>query len=174
MEPEAPEPSYRTRNAVLAVAALVMMIAAVVRLAETAKEVPPEQTPRVAAPAPAPVPIASALRIAVHVSLGAGVELPPATTVFLVVRESGGSRMPLAVRRLTVAELPADFVLTDADAMMPGRTLSAATTVEVIARASRSGDVKAVPGDFEARSGALPTATIHAETPIQLVIADPV
>lgn len=126
------------------------------------------------APAATPAPQGQGVRVAVHVALGAGVDLPPGTTVFVVVRESGGSPMPLAAKRLTVADLPVDIVLTDADAMMPGRTLSGAADVEVVARASRSGDVKAAPGDFEARSGVLHTATIDPHIPIQLVIANPV
>jgi hypothetical protein len=111
------------------------------------------------------------LRIPVHIALGDGIEVPPTATVFLVVREAGGSPMPLAVKRLQAADLPTDIELSDADAMVPGRTLGAAGAIELVARVSRSGDVKPAPGDWEARSGTLATDAIGA--PIQLVIAKP-
>jgi hypothetical protein len=111
--------------------------------------------------------------LAVHVELGAGIALPGDTTVFLIVREAGGPPMPLAVRRLSVAQLPADVSLSDADAMMAGRTLSQAQSIEVVARTSRTGDVKGGPGDFEAHSAPLDAAHRGADAPLQLVIDQP-
>ena len=120
--------------------------------------------PPVAAPA-------GKVRIGVHVSLGPGITLPETTTVFLIVRSSDGSPMPLAVRRFALSDLPVDITLSDADSMVPGRSISAADTVEIIARASASGNVKGEPGDYEARSGALKVTTLSA--PVELVIARP-
>ena len=76
--------------------------------------------------------------------------------------------MPLAVKRMTVADLPANVSLSDADAMVAGRSLRDAGTVELVARASVSGNVKAGPGDYEGTSGALSVA--EASKPISLVI----
>jgi hypothetical protein len=120
----------------------------------------------------APVASAAAAEssLAVHLALGKGIELPADTTVFLIVREPGGPPMPLAVRRLRVGELPADVTLSDADAMVPGRSLAAAQSLEVIARTSRTGDVKGGPGDWEAHSAPVDLAQRAAGTPLELVM----
>ena len=106
--------------------------------------------------------------IPVHLALGAGVRLPATTTVFLILRASGGGPMPLAVKRMTVGDLPTELVLSDADAMVAGRSLRDAGSVELVARASVSGNVKAGPGDYEGSSGALRVEAIS--TPIELLI----
>jgi hypothetical protein len=121
--------------------------------------------------AAAPQQAAGALSIPVHLALGAGVTLPPTTTVFLIVRATDGSPMPLAVKRFVVADLPKDLSLTQADAMVPGRSIAAAQTIELVGRASVDGNVKPVPGDFEGHSGVLKIADITS--PIVLTIDQP-
>jgi hypothetical protein len=111
------------------------------------------------------------VRIDVRVSLGEVVHLPATTTVFLIVRSSNGSPMPLAVKRFAVSDLPLEVTLSDTDAMMPGTSIGGTGSVEVVARTSASGNVKAEPGDYEARSGALQIAELAA--PVVLVIAQP-
>ncbi|HEY6599992.1 MAG TPA: hypothetical protein VIZ30_11785, partial [Pseudomonadales bacterium] len=121
--------------------------------------------------AAAPSTATDAVHATVQLSLGAAVHLPPATTVFLIVRPSDGTPMPLAVKRLTVADLPTVVTLSDSDSMVPGRSLSGAGSVEIVARAAVSGNVKAEPGDYEARSGAMRIADLSA--PVVLVIDQP-
>ena len=87
--------------------------------------------------------------ISVSVSLGAFPNVDPGTPVFVIARDPDAPRPPLAVRRLTVADLPARIELTDADAMMPGRSLSAMDAVELLARASLSGSPSARAGDLQ-------------------------
>lgn len=60
-------------------------------------------------------------------------------SVFVFARAIGGPPMPLAVKRLTVADLPVTVTLSDADAMMPGLNLSSVAQVELVARISRAG-----------------------------------
>jgi hypothetical protein len=127
--------------------------------------------PDAAAPSGAPQQAAGALSIPVHLALGAGVTLPPTTTVFLIVRATDGSPMPLAVKRFVVADLPKDLSLTQADAMVPGRSIAAAQTIELVGRASIDGNVKPVPGDFEGHSGLLKIAEITS--PIIVTIDQP-
>lgn len=75
--------------------------------------------------------------------------LPPDTAVFVLARVPGGPPMPVAVERLTLADLPADVVLDDGDSLMPTRRLSQVPRVEVLARASASGTANAASGDLE-------------------------
>jgi hypothetical protein len=126
--------------------------------------------PPVAAEPQSAVPSAGP-RVPVRIELGAGVVLPPTTVVYLIARGSDGGAMPLAVKRLNVGQLPADVVLSDADAMTFGRSLSGAHRIELIARATRSGDVKATTGDYEARSGMLDVTGIGQ--PVVLVLDRP-
>ena len=87
--------------------------------------------------------------ISVLVSLGAFPDVDPGAPVFVIARDPHAPRPPLAVRRLTVGDLPARIELTDADAMMPGRSLSDLDSIELLARVSLGGSPSARPGDLE-------------------------
>ena len=76
--------------------------------------------------------------------------------------------MPLAVRRLTVAQLPAEVLLNDADAMMPQLKLSAYPKITLVARISRSGDATA--GEWLGRSDAVDSSERSLQ---ELVIDQP-
>jgi cytochrome c-type biogenesis protein CcmH len=69
-------------------------------------------------------------------------------TVFVFARAVGGGRMPLAVQRAKVADLPLSFKLDDSMAMTPTATLSSAKQVIVGARISKSGNAIPQPGDL--------------------------
>ena len=73
----------------------------------------------------------------------------PDDTVFIVARPSDGSRMPLAIVRKQVRDLPFQFTLDDSQAMSPAGKLSGAKTVIVVARISKSGQASPQPGDLE-------------------------
>lgn len=78
-------------------------------------------------------------------------------TVMIVAREAGGPRMPLAVMKFRVSELPRDFSLDDSLAMTPDRTISGAKAIEIEARVSKSGQAMPQPGDlFSATQQAKP------------------
>jgi cytochrome c-type biogenesis protein CcmH len=80
----------------------------------------------------------------------------PEDAVFIFARNAeggpGGGRMPLAILRLQVKDLPAPFTLDDSLAMGPGMGLSSAQRVIVGARISRSGQAMPQPGDLEGLS----------------------
>mgnify|MGYP001283169472 CR=1 FL=1 len=69
--------------------------------------------------------------------------------VFLFARDPQGQPMPLVARRFDLDELPADVVLSSADAMLPGISLERGQDLEVIARLSPDGNV--MQGSHEGR-----------------------
>lgn len=69
-------------------------------------------------------------------------------SVFIYATASEGPPMPLAVSRLTVADLPTTITLDDSMAMIPNMTLSAFNSVTVGARVSKSGNPISEPGDW--------------------------
>jgi cytochrome c-type biogenesis protein CcmH len=77
----------------------------------------------------------------------------PESTVFLVVRaanQSSGPRMPLAVRRHRVADLPLRFTLDTSDAMTPSSSWAAGDALEVEVLVSHTGEARAQAGDLVA------------------------
>ena len=76
----------------------------------------------------------------------------PNDTVFVFARAVGGSRMPIAIVKAKVADLPLDFVLDDSSAMTPENKISKQATVLVVARISKSGNAMPKPGDLESEA----------------------
>jgi cytochrome c-type biogenesis protein CcmH len=101
-----------------------------------------------------PAPAAAAARITGRVSLAPALtaRVAPTDTVFVFARNADGPRMPLAIVRRTVADLPFDFTLDDSLAMSPQTRLSGASRVIVGARISRSGDAMPQAGDLQGES----------------------
>ncbi|HZV91969.1 MAG TPA: c-type cytochrome biogenesis protein CcmI [Caldimonas sp.] len=79
---------------------------------------------------------------------GLAAQAAPGDTVFVFARAAGGGRMPLAVQRARVSDLPLHYKLDDAMAMSPAATLSSAATVVVGARISKSGNAMPQAGDL--------------------------
>ncbi len=73
----------------------------------------------------------------------------PDDSVFVFARPADGSRMPVAVVRARVSELPLRFTLDDSRAMAPTAKISALSEVMVNARVSRSGNAIPASGDLE-------------------------
>jgi len=81
------------------------------------------------------------VRVALAAELQAKVQ--PGDAVFIFARAVSGPPMPLAVKRLSVADLPAEVSLSDSDAMMPQLKISGFEQVQLVARISRSGNATA-------------------------------
>ena len=72
----------------------------------------------------------------------------PEDTVFIYARASEGSRMPLAVVRIRVADLPYRFELDDGASLPGGQKLSEHTSFVIEARIARSGQAQIASGDL--------------------------
>lgn len=95
----------------------------------------------------------------------------PEDTVFIYARAAGGAtRMPIAIVRKQVKDLPFTFVLDDSLAMSPQSRLSSASSVVVGARISRTGDARPAPGDLEGVSAQLPPGSRNVRVEISQVI----
>lgn len=84
------------------------------------------------------VSLAAALRSRVH----------PGDTVFVYARAVQGPRMPMAIVRRQVRDLPFEFTLDDTSAMSPAQRLSSLSQATLVARISRSGDAVPQAGDL--------------------------
>lgn len=115
----------------------------------------------------APPAATSARGLTVQVDLAAALkdQVQPSDSVFIFARATSGPPMPLAVKRLTVADLPAEVSLSDSDAMMPQLKLSGFAQVQLVARISRSGNATA--GEWVGRSQPLASSVTE---PQQLTI----
>ncbi|WP_122857187.1 c-type cytochrome biogenesis protein CcmI [Pseudomonas viridiflava] len=82
---------------------------------------------------------AASIKVRVDLAPALKDKVQPRDSVFIFARAIDGPPAPLAVKRITVAELPAEVELSDADAMMPQLKLSNFPQVQLVARVSRAG-----------------------------------
>jgi cytochrome c-type biogenesis protein CcmH len=108
-------------------------------------------TPKaVAAQTAKPTPSNAALSVSGRVTLSANLKgkTQPSDAVFIYATPANGERMPLAIFKTTVANLPLSFTLDDSTAMSPERKLSGAGEVFVKVRVSKSGNAMPQSGDL--------------------------
>jgi cytochrome c-type biogenesis protein CcmH len=142
---------------------------------------PPSFTLETASAAAPPAPVKApggskgeapaALRLAL--SLAPGLSAAPDATVFVFAR-TPGTPMPLAVDRFLVGELPREVVLDEGSAMIPGQGLGSVPALEVVARVTASGGVRAAPGDLEGRLGPLSTEDGDTFSGVKTLVIDQV
>ncbi len=104
--------------------------------------------------APGASAAASAARVQGSVRLAPALasQVQPGDTVFIFARAAQGPRMPLAIVRHEVRELPLNFSLDDSQAMAPAMRLSLHPQVVISARISKSGQATPAPGDLMGQS----------------------
>ena len=93
----------------------------------------------------------------VQLAAGLAAKASPTDTVFVFARAAQGPRMPLAILKRKVSDLPLAFTLDDSSAMSPELKLSKFPNVVIGARISRSGDAMPQSGDLVGQVG--PVAT---------------
>ena len=83
----------------------------------------------------------------------------PDDTVFVFARAADGPRMPLAILKRKVSDLPLTFLLDDSTAMSGEMRLSKFPRVVVGARISKSGDAMPKAGDLTGQTGPVDTGS---------------
>lgn len=113
-------------------------------------------------------PQAAGVELSVTVSLGQGIKVDPEHLVYIYARAWQGPKMPLAITRIKVSELPKTVVLTEAMAMSPAATLAQATNVELVARISQDGTATAKAGDWQGSLGPIDMKAIPEQMAITI------
>ncbi|HVJ30051.1 MAG TPA: tetratricopeptide repeat protein [Gammaproteobacteria bacterium] len=114
-------------------------------------------------------PPPSGAEIKLNVTLGEGrslTALAPTAQLFVMALAPEGTGPPLADIRRPPSAVPGEFSLSDANAMIQGRSLAAYPEIKVVARLSNSGQPIAQPGDWFAEAVVRPSAG----EPVALVI----
>lgn len=109
------------------------------------------------------------IRVRLELAEGIAEQAGPDAVVFIFARNAEGPPMPLVARRLPVADLPAELVLSSADAMLPDVRLAEGQTLQLNARLSPTGDV--MQGTHEGRVDQI---TVGDPDQVTLVIDQPV
>lgn len=116
---------------------------------------------------------APTIKVAINlqISLAASLqtEVKPEDTVFIYAQALSGPKMPLAITRKKVSDLPLTTTLTDADSMLPNMKLSTFKQVRLLARISKSGNAMPQPGDL---IGAVEQAEVAGQQAFKIVIND--
>ena len=134
-----------------------------IKLIEAALKIDPDNVkglalaglPAKAAAAPAPASVSGVVTLTSALVAHAS----PEDTVFVFARAADGTRLPLAILRKKVSDLPIRFVLDDSLAMSPQARLSSAQRVIVSARISKSGEALPRAGDLEGQSTVVAVGT---------------
>ncbi len=125
----------------------------------SAEAVPVEDKATMPAAKKSPAKVGTSLKVAVSLSPAVAKQAAPDDVVYVFARAVSGPRMPLAIVRAQVKDLPTTIVLEDSQGMGQGMTLSSAPEVIVVARVSKSGMANAQNGDLEGMSAPVKKGT---------------
>ncbi len=106
-------------------------------------------------------PAAVSIQGRVSIAESVAAQVSPNDVVFIIAKTSN-SPMPLAVQRRSAAELPFDFVMSDADSMVKNAGISTVPDVVVAAKISKSGDALNTAAGLEAVSGTIDPRTAES------------
>jgi cytochrome c-type biogenesis protein CcmH len=116
---------------------------------------------------PAPAAGAKAVEVSVRLDPALSAQASDQDTVFIFARAAQGPRMPLAIVRKRVAELPVTVTLDDSLAMSPAMVMSNFSEVTIGARVSRSGNAMPQSGDLQ---GSVTPVQVQAGASVEVVI----
>ena len=98
--------------------------------------------------APAKAEITTNIHVMVDLDAKVKALAQPQQTVFIYAQALHGPKMPLAIVRKQVADLPLSVDLNDSLAMQPNMHLADFNELRVVARISKTGTAMTQPGDF--------------------------
>jgi len=136
-----------------------------------ASATPPVQVAQAGAAAQPAAASGTALQVTVALDPALRDRTRPDDTVFIYARAVNGPRMPLAIVRKQVRDLPVTVTLDDSLAMSPAMVLSGFNPVSVGARISRSGNAMPQSGDLQGMQSPVSPATTAS---VNIVIDSPV
>lgn len=108
------------------------------------------------------------IQLPIAITLDKAIDASPNAVAFVYARAWQGSKMPLAITKVLVNELPNALLLTESMAMSPAATLSSVSQVEVVVRISESGSATPEAGDWQGSVGPIDLANIPSK--IQVVV----
>ena len=117
--------------------------------------------------APAADAATTAVEVSVRLDPALSAQAAAQDTVFIFARAAQGPRMPLAIVRKRVAELPVTVTLDDSLAMSPAMVLSNFDAVTIGARVSKSGNATPQSGDLQ---GSVTPVQVQAGASVEVVI----
>ena len=128
------------------------------RIAQGAQSLPAAAAAAAATASPSASPVAATavLTGTVRLSPALAAQARPDDVVFIFARPAEGARMPLAILRHQVKDLPVTFRLDDSMAMSPAMKLSQFAQVVVSARVSKSGQAIPAAGDLSGQTAPVP------------------
>ena len=88
------------------------------------------------------------IRASISIAPSIEKQLKGPTPLFVLARDPSAGGPPLAVQRRSSSEIPFTLELSEADAMLPSRTINGVPRVRVVARLSLSGAPQERSGDF--------------------------
>jgi cytochrome c-type biogenesis protein CcmH len=122
------------------------------------------------APAKSIKPSTASVRGSVTLSPALAARAQPADTVFIFARAVDGPRLPLAIIRRQVRDLPFAFTLDDSQAMSPDARLSSFNNVTIGARISRSANAMPQSGDLQGTSAPVKLGAANVNVVIDTIV----
>jgi len=121
-------------------------------------------------PGSAAAPAAATIKGRVQLAAALAGKAAPTDTLFVFARATQGPRMPVALLKRQVKDLPLEFALDDSMAMMPTMKLSNFSSVVVGARVSKGGDAMPASGDLQGFSAPVKVGSAGVDVKIDQVV----